>query len=169
VNKTNRVTLTAALSQWPARRWFAAAAASALAYLVVAVPTDLIDTPFFSREIPPTWWAYPALGITAVLTGLLVARVVVASGHNERVQHCDPIAHGEMSALRAAGRQKSYRDTTLYKGFPPDQGVCRIGRGSFSRPPGPGTGRSTCTAAARRSVMSSSTTQAMNGCEVRAR
>lgn len=37
---------------------------------------------------------------------------VIASGHNERVQHGDPIAHGEMSALRAAGRQKTYRDTT---------------------------------------------------------
>jgi cytosine deaminase len=40
--------------------------------------------------------------------------MVIASGHNERVQNADPIAHGEMSALRAAGRQKNYRDTTLY-------------------------------------------------------
>jgi hypothetical protein len=83
VNKTNRVTLTAALSQWPARRWFAAAAVSALTYLVVAVPTDLIDTPFFSREIPPTWWAFPVLGITAVLTGLLVATYVARSPVDE--------------------------------------------------------------------------------------
>ncbi|MEI2276728.1 nucleoside deaminase [Paenarthrobacter ilicis] len=44
---------------------------------------------------------------------------VIASGHNERVQHGDPIAHGEMSALRAAGRQKSYRDTTLYTTLAP--------------------------------------------------
>ncbi|MFI2563762.1 nucleoside deaminase [Paenarthrobacter sp. NPDC018779] len=44
---------------------------------------------------------------------------VVASGHNERVQHGDPIAHGEMSALRAAGRRKSYRDTTLYTTLAP--------------------------------------------------
>ena len=44
---------------------------------------------------------------------------VLASGHNERVQHGDPIAHGEMSALRAAGRQKSYRDTTLYTTLAP--------------------------------------------------
>lgn len=83
MNKTNRVTLTAALSQWPARRWFAAAAASVLTYLVVAVPTDLIDTPFFSREIPPTWWAFPALGITAVLTGLLVTTYVARSPVDE--------------------------------------------------------------------------------------
>ena len=45
--------------------------------------------------------------------------VAVASGHNERVQNADPIAHGEMSALRAAGRQKSYRDTTLYTTLAP--------------------------------------------------
>ncbi|WP_264795897.1 nucleoside deaminase [Arthrobacter mangrovi] len=44
---------------------------------------------------------------------------IVATGHNERVQQSDPIAHGEMSALRAAGRQKTYRDTTLYTTLAP--------------------------------------------------
>lgn len=44
---------------------------------------------------------------------------VIATGHNERVQHGDPIAHGEMSALRAAGRQRSYRDTVLYTTLAP--------------------------------------------------
>lgn len=44
---------------------------------------------------------------------------VIATGHNERVQHGDPIAHGEMSAVRAAGRQKSYQDTTLYTTLAP--------------------------------------------------
>ena len=69
-------TLIPALALWPARRWLAAAAAAALTYLVVAVPTDLIDTPLFSREVPPTWWSFPVLGITAVLTGLLLATYV---------------------------------------------------------------------------------------------
>ena len=68
--------LMPALAQWPARRWLAAAAAAALTYLVVAVPTDLIDTPLFSREVPPTWWSFPVLGVTAVLTGLLLATYV---------------------------------------------------------------------------------------------
>ena len=68
--------LIPALAQWPARRWLAAAVAAALTYLVVAVPTDLIDTPFFSREVPPTWWSFPVLGVTAVLTGLLLATYV---------------------------------------------------------------------------------------------
>ncbi len=44
---------------------------------------------------------------------------MIAYGHNERVQHGDPIAHGERSALRAAGRQKSYRDTTLHTTLAP--------------------------------------------------
>jgi cytosine deaminase len=44
---------------------------------------------------------------------------MVASGHNERVQGGDPIAHGEMAALRAAGRQRTYRDTVLYTTLAP--------------------------------------------------
>lgn len=44
---------------------------------------------------------------------------VIAVGHNERVQSGDPIAHGEMSALRAAGRQRTYRDTVLYTTLAP--------------------------------------------------
>ncbi len=39
---------------------------------------------------------------------------VVATGRNRRVQQGDPIAHGEMDCLRAAGRRRSYRGTTLY-------------------------------------------------------
>jgi creatinine deaminase len=44
---------------------------------------------------------------------------LIASGHNQRVQHGDPIAHGEMDALRKAGRQTTYRDTTLYTSLSP--------------------------------------------------
>ncbi len=45
--------------------------------------------------------------------------LLIASGHNQRVQHGDPIAHGEMDALRQAGRQATYRDTTLYTSLSP--------------------------------------------------
>jgi hypothetical protein len=72
-----------ALRAWSARRWLAVLAGSALGVVVVAVPTDLIDTPFFSREVPPTWWSWPALLVSAVLAGLLMAthvREPVASG-----------------------------------------------------------------------------------------
>ncbi len=44
---------------------------------------------------------------------------VVAHGRNQRVQLGDPIAHGEMDALRKAGRQKTYRDTVLYTSLSP--------------------------------------------------
>ena len=46
---------------------------------------------------------------------------VIAAGHNERVQHGDPVAHGEISALRNAGRRPSYADTTLYTTLSPCQ------------------------------------------------
>ena len=44
---------------------------------------------------------------------------VVAAGHNERVQRGDPVAHGEISCLRNAGRRPSYLDTTLYTTLSP--------------------------------------------------
>ncbi len=46
---------------------------------------------------------------------------VLAAGHNERVQHGDPVAHGEISALRNAGRRPNYADTTLYTTLSPCQ------------------------------------------------
>src|SRR6202451_283031 len=44
---------------------------------------------------------------------------LVAAGHNERVQRGDPVAHGEISCLRNAGRRASYKDTTLYTTLSP--------------------------------------------------
>ena len=44
---------------------------------------------------------------------------LIASGHNQRVQHGDPIAHGEMDCLRKAGRQQSYRGMTIYTSLSP--------------------------------------------------
>ena len=53
--------------------------------------------------------------------GSVLARgsAVVATGYNQRVQLGDPIAHGEMDCLRKAGRQSTYRDTTLYTSLSP--------------------------------------------------
>lgn len=44
---------------------------------------------------------------------------LVSQGRNQRVQGGDPIAHGEMDALRKAGRQKSYKKMTLYTSLSP--------------------------------------------------
>ncbi|MGE0408273.1 MAG: nucleoside deaminase [Amphiplicatus sp.] len=53
--------------------------------------------------------------------GAVVARrsTLIGFGHNQRVQHGDPTAHGEMDCLRHAGRQKSYADVTLYTSLSP--------------------------------------------------
>lgn len=45
--------------------------------------------------------------------------VLVGEGHNQRIQQGDAIAHGEMDAIRNAGRQRSYRDTTIYTTLSP--------------------------------------------------
>jgi cytosine deaminase len=44
---------------------------------------------------------------------------IIASGHNRRVQHNDPMAHAEIDCLTQAGRQKSYKDTVLYSTLMP--------------------------------------------------
>jgi cytosine deaminase len=38
---------------------------------------------------------------------------LLGRGHNRRVQDDDPSVHGETSAFRNAGRQRSYRGTTM--------------------------------------------------------
>jgi len=45
--------------------------------------------------------------------------VVIASGHNRRVQDGDPTAHGEMDCLRRAGRRARYDGVTLYTTLSP--------------------------------------------------
>jgi cytosine deaminase len=46
----------------------------------------------------------------AIFTG---AGQLVGAGHNRRVQHGDPSAHGETDAFRNAGRQRSYRELVM--------------------------------------------------------
>ena len=45
--------------------------------------------------------------------------VLVAAGHNKRVQEKNPILHGEMDCLNNAGRIGSYRGTTIYSTLMP--------------------------------------------------
>ncbi len=44
---------------------------------------------------------------------------LLGSGYNRRVQDGDPTAHGEIDALRNAGRRASYATTTLYSTLAP--------------------------------------------------
>lgn len=52
---------------------------------------------------------------------LVIGEVVVAKGHNQRVQLNNPILHGEMDCLQKAGRltAKDYRKATLYTTLSP--------------------------------------------------
>lgn len=50
---------------------------------------------------------------------LVRAGQIIGRGHNRRVQHGDPTAHGEIDCLRNAGRQASYRDTVIYSTLMP--------------------------------------------------
>ena len=63
-------------ADWPARRWLVAAGVAALTVVVTAVPTAMIPTPFFGREIPTTAWAWPVLIVTSILAGLVAATYV---------------------------------------------------------------------------------------------
>jgi cytosine/creatinine deaminase len=62
-----------------------------------------------------------AAGGVPVGAVLAAGRTVLGAGHNQRVQHGDPVAHGEISALRNAGRRASYTGTTMYTTLSPCQ------------------------------------------------
>ena len=45
--------------------------------------------------------------------------IVIARGHNKRVQEDDPVTHAEIDCLRNAGRIGSFRNTVLYSTLMP--------------------------------------------------
>lgn len=66
----------ATLRLWSARRWWVVLGTAVFTVVVIAVPTALIETPFFGREIPPTVWAWPVLLVSSILAGLVTATYV---------------------------------------------------------------------------------------------
>ena len=74
----------AMLGTWPARQWLVAVSSSVGLVLLLAVPTDLLDNPVFSRAVPPTWWSWPALLLNSALGGLLLASYVSTSPRGAR-------------------------------------------------------------------------------------
>ena len=82
------------LATWPARRFALALGAALLVAVVTGVPTDLIDTPLFGREIGVTAWAYPVWIVSFLLAGLLVA-TTLRPGR--------PVVGGGLLALFAVG------------------------------------------------------------------
>lgn len=65
---------------WEPRRWLVAGLGGLAVGLMVAVPTAVIPTPLFGREIAVTWWSYPTVLASAVLGGLLVATYIRRAG-----------------------------------------------------------------------------------------
>lgn len=61
---------------WTARQWGVAVAGAVLAAVAIGIPTGIIQTPFYHRMTPVTWWSYPAWVPTAVLEGVLLATYV---------------------------------------------------------------------------------------------
>ncbi len=45
---------------------------------------------------------------------LVRGETVIGRGRNLMIQNNDPLSHGEMEAIKAAGLQESYADTVLY-------------------------------------------------------
>jgi hypothetical protein len=64
------------LQRWTAKRWWFALATAVSTYLLIALPTALIENPIFGREVPPTWWASGALVVSSILAGLVAATYV---------------------------------------------------------------------------------------------
>jgi len=83
-----------------------------------AMSIDPHDAPFIEETYRMARLGGDAGGIPI---GAILVRgdTIVGRGHNQRIQLADPILHGEMDALRNAGRQRSYRDTTLYTSLSP--------------------------------------------------
>lgn len=70
----------AGMASWPARRWFVAVLTGGVAALVMGVPTGVVETGFYTRMTPVTWWNYPVWAVSAVLVGLMAATYVRAGG-----------------------------------------------------------------------------------------
>jgi hypothetical protein len=69
----------ATMKAWPARRWAAAVAAGTLVALATGIPTGIVETSFYTRMTPVTWWNYPVWALSAILAGLTAATYVRVS------------------------------------------------------------------------------------------
>lgn len=80
----------------------------------------LDDTRFMRRAYEQALKSYNEGGCP--IGGVLVDNVtgeILGEGHNMLVQEGNPIIHGEMSAMRAAGRMVTRRNTTMYTTLSP--------------------------------------------------
>lgn len=64
------------LGSWPARRWAVASLGAIATMALMGVSTAMIPNPVFGRAVPTTWWAWPVLLVSGILSGLLTATYV---------------------------------------------------------------------------------------------
>ncbi|WP_435200602.1 hypothetical protein [Janibacter sp. GS2] len=80
---TPRPSAISELRAWPGRRWWTAGGVAVLTVLVTAMPTAMIPTPVFSRDVPTTLWAWPVLVLTSALAGMVAATYVARRDPSE--------------------------------------------------------------------------------------
>ena len=61
---------------WPAKRWITAIVGALGTYLVLGLPTAVIENPVFGRAVEVTPWSVPVLAITSIFAGLLLATYI---------------------------------------------------------------------------------------------
>ena len=64
---------------WETRRWMVALGVGTVAAIAVGVPTGIVETSFYTRMTPVTWWDYPVWAVSALLLGLTAATYVRSS------------------------------------------------------------------------------------------
>ena len=65
-----------ALLLWSKKRWLVAGATAGATGLLISLPTAILKTPVFGREIPVTSWSVPVVIVTSILSGMLFATYV---------------------------------------------------------------------------------------------
>ena len=73
----------------PVGTWFRGLLYGGVAAVVIAVPSDLIDTPIFGRPVETRWIDYVILAVTSALIGLILAIRPSVSGSQELVKARD--------------------------------------------------------------------------------
>lgn len=90
-----------AMRGWGVRHYVVAASVALLWLLFSGVPTDIIDTPFFTRMTPVVWWNYPFWVVTALLAGLVAATYVpvLNAGYSDASQEKKVLGGGLLSVF----------------------------------------------------------------------
>jgi len=86
------------MRSWPGRRWGVALVGAMGTVAFVGFSTAMFPSPLFGRAVPTTWWAWPALMVTGILSGLLAATYVRGSSATESVSRTG-LAGGVLSFI----------------------------------------------------------------------